>query len=478
MRAVILLSMIGLVLFACSPKVTEPIVLPDDKPKQVVRPTETDNPCVTFAKLSASDRDKAETAYVLYRDMAKLKKYNDALPLWRTAYGLAPAANGRVKYQFDDGVAIYKHLYSNTEDEAMKRSYMDTVMMIYDKRVECFGEAAHVQGRKAFDMYYTFGQYTTEDETFELFRTAVDGMGDEVKYFVVNPFTKMLYDRVLDESMSKEVGSGYANQILASIDNGMANCKATVCDAWDIVNGYAPARLESLEGIKGFYDCSYFEKKYFGQYQANADDCDYINAVYRKLQYAGCPADNPGLIELAEAKKTKCYVAPPEPGPLKQGFDCYNAGDFDCAIQKFETYIDKTDDVAKKFKYTMVVAKIYYGDIKNFIKAREQARKAAKLNPNSGEPYILIGKLYASSGPLCGPGTGWDSQIVTWPAIDKFQYAKKIDPSVAAEATKWINTYKQYMPKKEDIFMRALKQGDTFKVGCWIQEMTTVRTAD
>ena len=90
---------------------------------------------------------------------------------------------------------------------------------------------------------------------------------------------------------------------------------------------------------------------------------------------------------------------------------------------------------------------------------------------------MLIGKLYASSGPLCGPGRGWDSQVVTWPAIDKFSYAKSIDPSVAEEANKLIRDYRRYMPSKEDIFQRRLSKGDVFKVPCWIQEKTIVRPA-
>ena len=89
---------------------------------------------------------------------------------------------------------------------------------------------------------------------------------------------------------------------------------------------------------------------------------------------------------------------------------------------------------------------------------------------------MLIGKLYASSGPLCGPGTGFDSQVVTWPAIDMFKKAKQVDPSVATEANKLIDTYTQYMPSKEDIFSRTMKEGSTYKVGCWINRNTTVRT--
>jgi len=305
-------------------------------------------------------------------------------------------------------------------------------MMIYDKRAECFGEEATIKGRKAFDYYYNFYEYSDPDQTFNLFREAVEAKGKLSDYFVINPFSKLLHDYVVEEKISKEEGAKLAVTIGNAIDHGLATC-GNKCEAWNIIADYAPNRLESLEGVDNFYDCDYYSNKYYEQFK------------------------------------------PPPPGLLRQAFDAYSSGDYKGAIVLFEKFIAKTDDVDKKAKYTMVIAKIYYGDIKNFAASRKYARDAAKLKANWGEPYILIGKLYASSGPLCGPGRGWDSQIVTWPAIDKFQYAKKIDASVAGEANKWINTYSQYMPDREDIFQRGIKEGSSFTVGCWINENTVVR---
>ena len=87
------------------------------------------------------------------------------------------------------------------------------------------------------------------------------------------------------------------------------------------------------------------------------------------------------------------------------------------------------------------IAKIHYGHTRKFSVARDYARQALKIKPSWGDPLILIGKLYASSGPLCGPGTGFQSQIVCWPAIDKWNEAKRIDSNVAAEANKLIRQY-------------------------------------
>lgn len=471
------LAFVLLVLIACSPKVTEPVV--EEKPPVVERPDEPDNPCTTFKDLTVSQRDEAETAYVLYKDQIKLKNYSDALPLWTTAYEMAPASNGRIKYQFDDGVKIYKELFKQSTVEAERKSYVDKIMSIYDKRVECFGEPYYVSGRKAFDSYYDFHAYVDKEETYSLFKQAIDGKRKEADYFIINPFTKMLYDKVLDESISIDEGRSYALKILEAIKYGQENCEDNICEAWETISEYAPVRLEQLEGIESFYDCSYYEEKYFPQFEENTTDCDNINSVLRKLLWAKCDDSSEKLQAVRSAKSANCkvQVVATEPGPLRKGYNAYNAGDFRGAVTNFQEYVNKTDDPEKKAKYNILIAKIYYGDIKNFVESRKFALKAAENKPNWGEPYILIGKLYASSGPLCGPGRGWDSQIVTWPAIDKFSYAKKIDPSVATEANKWISTYRKYMPSKEDIFQRSLKTGQSFRVGCWIQENTTIRPA-
>jgi len=263
-----------------------------------------------------------------------------------------------------------------------------------------------------------------------------------------------------------------------TIRDGVANCEGTLCESWNIINEYAPDLLSSFEGIDDFYDCAYYTDKYSALFESNPDDCEIINTAYSRLLRGKCPADEALLLAVKQAKDEKCYVPPPPPGTLRQAYTCYTEGDYKCAIQMFEKYIQETDDNVKKAKYALLIAKIYYGDIKNYPLSRKYAREAAKYQPGWGDPYILIGKLYASSGPLCGPGRGWDSQVVTWPAIDMFQYAKKIDPNVSAEADKWISTYWKYMPNREDLHQRIISAGSSYYVGCWIQENTIVRTSD
>ncbi len=467
-----------LIFVCCGPKTTE-VLVDKSVEKEEEEVKERHTPCTTFGDLSIAERDEAETAYVLYKDQIKVQNYKKAYQLWKTAYTLAPGSNGRVKSQFDDGVAIYTHLFQESEDETLRLKYLDTINFIYAKREECFGKDSYLDAKKAFDYYYNFKDYIDEQELFDLFASAADAKENKADYFIVNPFSRLIYDRVVAGTTDHTTGSKYAVQMLKSIKHGMAAAKGDYIDAWNVINDYAPPLLEALEGFKGFYDCEYYTDKYYKLYLENKDSCELVNMAYSRMLRGDCPDTNPEVQEMIALKKTKCYVAPPASSDIKLGNQAYQEGRYRDAVTHYEDYINKTDDLEKKAKFQLLIAKIYYRDLKNFSKSRSYALKAAKNRDKWGEPYMLIGKLYASSGPLCGPGRGWDSQIVTWPAIDKFRYAKKIDNSVASEANKLIRTYSQYMPSKEDIFQRpGINEGDTFKVGCWIQENTKVRAAE
>ena len=110
----------------------------------------------------------------------------------------------------------------------------------------------------------------------------------------------------------------------------------------------------------------------------------------------------------------------------------------------------------------------------NLVGSRKNALAAIKNMPNWGQPYLLIGKCYAAARKDF-PGKVHEKQAVYWVAVDKFMKAKSLDPECAAEANKLIKTYSKYFPAKEEAFMQGLKEGETYKVGSWINETTKIR---
>lgn len=464
-------------LSACSTKVVEPVKKVEPKNQNTVKIVEGPRatPCTMFSDLR--DGEDVKGNYAIYKSFLKNKEFDLAYEYWILAMHKAPGSNGKVQYHYDDGIKIFKHYYEMEKDTSLKKKWIDSIDWVYNKRIECFGDEAYVLGRKAFDYYYYFNKEISQDTIFSLFAKAVDIKKEKSDYFVINPFSKMLYDSFKKGEIDTATTKHYANILVDAINYGSKNCKGTECQAWEMIRDYAPNLLDNFENIEEFYPSDYYENKYFALFEQNKSSCDTVRLAFRKMSWGGCDMNSSEFSELVELKNTTCYIAPPEPGPLRKAFDLYEQGKYSESIKHFNIFIDKTDDVEKKAKYLYLIAKIYYRDIKNFPLSRKYALRAASFKSNWGEPYLLIGKLYASSGPICGPGRGWDSQIVTWPALDKFLYAKSIDKSVSKEANKMITAYRKFMPSTEDIFQRTLKEGDDFKVGCWINETTKIRAA-
>ena len=66
---------------------------------------------------------------------------------------------------------------------------------------------------------------------------------------------------------------------------------------------------------------------------------------------------------------------------------------------------------------------------------------------------------------------------VYWVAVDKFAKAKQVDPSVANRATDLMRSYSQHYPSTETIFFNDYAEGQSYTVGGWINETTTIRAA-
>ncbi len=455
---------------SCTPKTTkEAQATEETTPKLQLK---SDDPCATFEDSRLGE--DALNAHVIYRDFMRAKRYGDALPYWREAYAYAPAADGKRQTHYEDGIDIYEHYLTETASVDKKRLYLDSIFDLYDNMAVCYhpGEQGYIAGRKGFDLYYKYRDFVENDEIFSYFKTALDMDGKETQAFVINPFTALLVEMFRAEQISREVAVEYARMVLDICERRLDDDE----DGWPIVLGYAPVRLEAFETVRGFYDCSYFKEKYFEPVDLSAVDCEELFLIATRLKYGGCDMESPEFQALSAEYSARCRVGP---NPvLAKARTALEEDRYRDAIEFYLTYLEGVDDSDRLAKFNLRISKIYYGHVRNFRKAREYAYKALEYRPNWGEPYIVIGKLYASSGPLCGPGRGWDSQIVTWPAIDKFRKAKSVDPSVANEANKWIAYYQKYMPSVEDIFQRQLNNGDTFKVGCWIQENTTIRPAN
>ena len=118
-------------------------------------------------------------------------------------------------------------------------------------------------------------------------------------------------------------------------------------------------------------------------------------------------------------------------------------------------------------------AKIYFELAVNYTKnglksmARSQALNAVNADPTMVKSYKLVGDLYFTSFTECKQG---ESKVE-----DRAVYIAAYNMYKKAGDKGMMQTSLEQFPSIEDIFELNLEEGQTIKVGCWINETVTIR---
>ena len=150
--------------------------------------------------------------------------------------------------------------------------------------------------------------------------------------------------------------------------------------------------------------------------------------------------------------------------------------DFDKAIDYFSQAVEQENDGIKKADYLFYLAKTYYRKGAN-ASSKKYAIEATQYRSGWGAPFILVGDLYAQSSRKCGENTGnstndeFTKRVGYWAAIEKYNYAKKVDTSCAEEANKKIKQYTAQAPDKTSTFQVIGLDESTYRIECWYVEV-------
>ncbi len=393
----------------------------------------------------------------LYGEFFKQGNYKDALPHWRYVFKNAPGARLST---FVDGAKMFKDFIDQEKNAAAKAKLIDTLILIYDKRMECMGTTGEVIGRQAIEML----NYRPEDTVgiYNKFEKSISIDNDKVKVFLLYPYAVAVAKMEKAGKITKEKVVDTYSKISDIIDKNVKKGKNV--EDWK-------GAQQDVDAVLGSYlDCETMKPVLQRQYDANPDDTEVLTKIYNQMRSGRCVTD-PLFLKVTE----KLFKLNPD-GEMARilAMTSSNAGNYSQAEVYYKEAIRLEADNEKKAEYYMALAEINYRK-DDYSSARNYALQAASVKSNWGKPYLLVGDLYRGSGKKCGPGTGWESQIVTWPAMDMYEKAKAVDASAASEASQRINDTKQYMPSQTECFFRNLKEGDPIKVECWIGEMTKVR---
>lgn len=85
----------------------------------------------------------------LYKEFFKHNNYSDAISPWRIVFADCPSSSQNM---YIDGAKMYKSFISKEKNPAVVEGLVDTLLLIYDRRMQYFNDEANVLGRKASDL--------------------------------------------------------------------------------------------------------------------------------------------------------------------------------------------------------------------------------------------------------------------------------------------------------------------------------------
>ena len=136
------------------------------------------------AKFGA-DPQKCKESISLFREYYKQNNYEDALAGWRYAFLNCPGATKNI---FINGTKIIDFQINKATDPAVKKAYIDTLMLMYDKRIATYGEEGKVLGLKGSEQFDRFPEdpsiaFSTLKKSVSIEKDSADS-GVLYKYFV------------------------------------------------------------------------------------------------------------------------------------------------------------------------------------------------------------------------------------------------------------------------------------------------------
>ena len=401
----------------------------------------------------------------LYVEFYKQNNFEDAIEPWTTVYNECPKATKNIYLHGED---MLTDAIENTDGQAKKKKLVDSLMGLYDQRIEYFDQRGFVLGKKGLD-FIKYSENTIDNfkKGYDLLEESIKLRGNESSLSVLVVYLNTTSTLFKNEEISAETMLENYSKTHGIAGNQLENHPSS--------SRYQKA-IETLDKIfeaSGAATCDNLVTLYKPRFEKNNEDQELMIKIIELLEDSKC-SDRDFYLDV-KIRLNQVDATPERAHELAQLF--YEKDNIEKSIQFFKQAIDMQDDKEKKAQYYMQLANLTFEELNDKPRAREYALNAAQADPNNGRPYILIGRMYTESVDQCG-GDDFEKKAVLWAAVDKFQKAKQVDPDMAEEANGYIKSYKPRFPDKKSIFFHNYQMGDSYKIGCWINETTTVRTSE
>lgn len=402
------------------------------------------------------DEQRCKENLSMFREYYKQKNYIDAFNPWMWAYKNCPASSQNI---YKNGPKIIKQKIK--ADKLNRLAYIDTLMMLFDQRIQYFGQEGYVLGLKGFELVEIDKNRSEEALAYLEKSLALEAPNASVQ--AVYGYMKAMVNLQKSGVKTKlDVIDAYA-LVADIIDYNIANeSKATK---------YFVQYFERIENLFTPYaNCVDLLALFSKKFDFATEDISLLKRIVKLLSDKKCTDS-----DLFFNASSRLYELEPSPASAYQMSKMSIAkGKSSDAIAYAKMAIETEEEAKIKAKYYLALADAYRFS-GSYSSARTAVYSALELRSEWGEAYISLGNIYVAGAKSCG--SDFDNLTVYWVAVDAFKKALS-DIETKERAAKNINTYSKYFPTKESCFFNGISADSNHTVGCWINKTTRARTSD
>jgi len=393
----------------------------------------------------------------MFHEFVKQESYDLAIDSWRKAFNECAATDKTI---YLDGEKIMKSFIEKAADPQSKEKYIDTLLMVYTQRIQFFGQEGFVYGKMGIDLLKYRPQAV--NEAHRLLEKSVELEGEASSAATVATYAQTTNQLFKNGELSNEA----VIRVLVKLMNIVE--KRLVAEPEE--KGFLMTKntLNTILLNSGASDCQSIIKVFEEEYAQNHQNKEWLMKVSSFLEKLEC-TESDLFVKTTEELH---ILEPSNISARNLGIIYKGKENWDKAMEFYLQAVNlSSDSISKGYNYYDLA--IVSMQQNKYSQARSYAYEAIKMKPNWGLPYILIGDLYIKSSDLCNSLE--IPAAIYWVAVDKYQKARAIDATCTEEANRKIGIYSAYFPNQENVFFYNYFEGNSYNVGCWINETTTVR---
>ena len=229
-----------------------------------------------------------------YKLLIAQSKFEEAMDPLNWLYENNPNLNASIYIQ---GVDVIENILKETSDKKRKENLQDSILWMYDKRIEYFDNDASTMDRKAYEAFKLYYKTPAKYPMLaDLYAKAYEMNGPEISTFNLNTYMLLAknYHQLAPDQMPAEKVLDIHTLISDIIDakrrNGGNAAKL------DKEQGKTDAWLSSIPGI---LTCDFINDKLVPKFRENPTDLNTAKKIFKYSVKAKCTSE-PYFLEASE----------------------------------------------------------------------------------------------------------------------------------------------------------------------------------